>query len=180
VFEAVQAFRERRRPLDLYHSALVLRVPDGRYVVEVTPVGDRPSAARGVVGEGPIASRHLAALRIFRYEVRCWRNGLIPDVEEAVGGAQRLTGDSAQARRLLELVRSVPLPVWGRDELGAGEMWNSNSVTAWLLASAGLPADRIRPPAGGSAPGWRAGVVVARRHPLACGPLPALRIVRLG
>ena len=42
------------------------------------------------------------------------------------------------ARRLLDLVATVPTPVWGRDELDAGEMWNSNSV--------GRVADRHRRP----------------------------------
>jgi hypothetical protein len=68
------------------------------------------------------------------------------------------------ARRLLELVGSLPNPVWGRDQLGTGEMWNSNSVTAWLLARSGLPTDAIRPPAGGRAPGWQAGLATARRQ----------------
>jgi hypothetical protein len=53
--------------------------------------------------------------------------------------------------------------VWGRDEQGAGEMWNSNSFIAWLIASSGLDAESIHVPAGGRAPGWRAGLVVARR-----------------
>ena len=75
-----------------------------------------------------------------------------------------LSREPARARRLLELVGSVPSPVWGRDELGAGEMWNSNSVIAWLLARAGLPVEAIRPPAGGRAPGWAAGVAAARRQ----------------
>jgi len=34
IWEAIHARRERRRPLDLYHTALVVRVPEGRYVVE--------------------------------------------------------------------------------------------------------------------------------------------------
>jgi hypothetical protein len=68
------------------------------------------------------------------------------------------------ARGLLELVGSLPNPVWGRDELGTGEMWNSNSVIAWLLAHSGLPTEAIRPPAGGRAPGWHAGLVTARRQ----------------
>jgi hypothetical protein len=59
-------------------------------------------------------------------------------------------------------VGSVPLPVWGRDELGTGEMWNSNSVIAWLLARSGVETEAIRPPAGGRAPGWDAGLLVAR------------------
>jgi hypothetical protein len=41
-------------------------------------------------------------------------------------------------------------------------MWNSNSTIAWLIARAGLDAESIQPPAGGRAPGWRAGVAVAR------------------
>jgi hypothetical protein len=58
----------------------------------------------------------------------------------------------------------VPTPVWGRDELHAGEMWNSNSFTAWLIARSGLDADAIQPPKCGRAPGWNAGLVVARRQ----------------
>ena len=67
------------------------------------------------------------------------------------------------ARRLLELVGSLPTPVWGREELGTGEMWNSNSVIAWLLARSGQATDAIRPSAGGRAPGWQAGLAVAHR-----------------
>jgi hypothetical protein len=58
-------------------------------------------------------------------------------------------------------VAAVPTPVWGRDELGTGEMWNSNSMIAWVIASAGLPADRIQPPPHGRAPGWAAGLRTA-------------------
>jgi hypothetical protein len=64
---------------------------------------------------------------------------------------------------VLELVPRVPTPVWGRDELQTGEMWNSNSLISWLIASVGLDVDAIAPPAGGRAPGWDAGIVVARR-----------------
>ena len=47
----------------------------------------------------------------------------VPDVRgEPVGGARRLTTDPRAARRLLDLVPAVPTPVWGRDELHAGEM----------------------------------------------------------
>jgi hypothetical protein len=95
--------------------------------------------------------------------VRRWRGGAIPDVDEAVESPQQLTTDPDVARRVLELAPHVPTAVWGRDELGAGEMWNSNSTTAWLIARCGLPAESINPPAGGRAPGWRAGLVVARR-----------------
>ena len=62
------------------------------------------------------------------------------------------------------MVPSVPTPVWGRDELRAGEMWNSNSVVAWVLTRIGLHADAGQPPNHGRAPGWKAGVTVAQRQ----------------
>jgi hypothetical protein len=39
-----------------------------------------------------------------RYEVRRWRDGLIPDAAEAVESPQRLSDDPGTSRRLLELV----------------------------------------------------------------------------
>jgi hypothetical protein len=163
VFEAVQAARERRPRCALYHAALVVEVGGERHAIEVAPSPDGDAASRGVVATGAVGSRWAGLLRLFRYEVRCWRGGSIPDLAEAVGGACRLTSDPLAAGRLLDLVPTVPTPVWGRDELGAGEMWNSNSMIAWLIATAGLPAERLRPPSRGRAPGWDAGLEVARR-----------------
>jgi hypothetical protein len=65
---------------------------------------------------------------------------------------------------VLDLAPEAPTPVWGRDELGAGEMWNSNSLISWLIACSGLQVDSIQPPPGGRAPGWDAGLVVAHRQ----------------
>jgi hypothetical protein len=168
VFEALAARLERRPPCDLYHSALGVRVPAGRFVIEQTPIPDSDGAERGVVAEGAVGSRWAGRFRILRYEVRRWCGGIIPDVNEAIESPQRLTDDPDVAQRVLDLAPHVPTAVWGRDELAAGEMWNSNSIIAWLIASSGLPAESIHPPAGGRAPGWRAGVVVARRQ----GTLP--------
>jgi hypothetical protein len=106
----------------------------------------------------------MARFRVFRYEVRRWRDGVIADAAEAVASPQLLSDDPILAHRLLDLVGSLPSPVWGRDELGTGEMWNSNSVIAWVFAQSGLPTDAIHPPAGGRAPGWQAGLVTARRQ----------------
>jgi hypothetical protein len=163
IFEAVAARLDRRPPRDLYHSALEVRVPEGRFVIEQAPVRDGNGAKRGVVAEGPVAIRSAGRFRILRYEVRRWGGGNIPDVDEAVESPQRLTDDPEAARRVLDLVADVPTPVWGRDELAAGEMWNSNSLIAWLIARGGLDAESIRAPSGGRAPGWHAGLVVARR-----------------
>jgi hypothetical protein len=168
VFEAIEAGRQHRQRCDLYHSALVVELDDERYTIEVAPSPDADEASRGVAGTGAVGSRYAGWVRLFRYEVRCWRGGSIPDLGEAAGGPRRLTSDPQVARMLLELVRTVPMPVWGRDELEAGEMWNSNSVIAWLIAMAGLLTDFLRPPARGRAPGWHAGLEVARRGG-ACG-----------
>ena len=162
-FEALAALAARRRPLDLYHAALELASPEGRFTIEIAPVPDADAAARGVVGEGAVGSRIAGRLRIFRYELRCWRDGTIPDLEEAVQSPVRLSADPDRARCLLASLTAVPMPVWGRDELGAGEMWTSNSTVAWLLCRAGIEAERIALPAGGRAPGWDAGIAVARR-----------------
>ena len=94
--------------------------------------------------------------------VRCWRDGRIPDIGEAVDSPRRLTSDPELAQGVLELIRDVPTPVWGRDELGTGDMWNSNSVVSWVIVRSGLDSDAIHPPRGGRAPGRDAGLLVAR------------------
>lgn len=163
IYEAVKARLERRRPLNLYHTALTVRVPEGRFVIEnAWPSPDANTASRGVVLEGPVFGRRIARFRPFRYEVRCWGDGVIADASEAIESPQIVSDDPLRAHHLLGLVASVPSLVWGRDERGTGEMWNSNSVISWLLARTGLPVDHIRPPTGGRAPGWLAGIAVAR------------------
>jgi hypothetical protein len=162
-YEAIMARLDRRPVCDLYHSALVVFVPEGRYVVENTPVYDYRGRERGVVFEGAVGARWAGRLRIFRYEMRRWLDGVIPDIGEAVDSPRRLTGDLRDAQRLLALMPHMPVLVWGRDEMRTGEMWNSNSMISWLIARTGLDVDAITPPAGGRAPGWDAGVVVATR-----------------
>ena len=115
-------------------------------------------AERGVVAEGSVGARATGRFRVFRYEVRRWRDGVIPDLAEAVESPRRLSDDPDCARRLLELVPEAPTPVWGRDELGAGEMWNSNSLISWLIARSGLAVHAIHPPTG------RTGSRLASRH----------------
>lgn len=164
LYEAIVARLKGRPVFDLYHSGLEVFVPEGRYVIEQTPVVNDDGPERGVVAEGPVGARWLGRSRLFRYEVRRWRDGRIPDVDEAVDSPRHLSSDLGPARRLLELVPKVPRLTWGRDEARTGEMWNSNSIISWLLASSDLDVDRIKPPSGGRAPGWNAGILVARRR----------------
>jgi len=165
IYESMAARIGGRAACDLYHTALEVRGAAGRFVIEMTPVHDNDGGRRGVVAQGAVGSRLAGRFRIFRYEVRRWRDGIIPDAGEAVASPQPVTADPREVQRLLDLVPHVPTPVWGRDERGAGEMWNSNSLISWLIVRSGPNVETIRPPAGGRAPGWDAGVVVARRDP---------------
>jgi hypothetical protein len=164
IFEAVQARRRHRSVRDLYHSALRVRLGAQRFVIEMTPVLGGRIADRGVVREGPVGFRFLGRSPLFRYEVRRWRDGTIPDVAEAVAGPHVVSADPGRAREVLRLAPLVPALVWGRDESRTGEMWNSNSLTAWLLARSGHRMETIGPPDHGRAPGWQAGLALAGRH----------------
>ncbi len=162
LYEALAATVARRPRCALFHSALHLHADGATSAVEMAPVwtghGDR-----GVVAEGPVGASRLGRWRLFRYEVRCWSGGSIPDLADAVGGPVRVSDDADVARRAVGLVPDVPTVTWGRDELATGEMWNSNSLVSWLLTRAGVDTGRFAPPEGARAPGWDAGVAVARR-----------------
>lgn len=176
-YERLVALGQRRSPRPLFHAALVAETAErGRCVVEMTPIPRRDGFDdRGVVTRGAVGSRLLGRARIFRYEIRCWPNGTIPDIGEAVDSPVLISADPDEVARLLDVLPHVPAGVWGRDEAQAGEMWNSNSVVAWSLERAGV-ADRAGlPPKHGRAPGWDAGIVVARRlGAAACAPPAAV------
>jgi hypothetical protein len=163
VYEWLSARREGRAPLDLYHAGLMVCSDDVTYAVEMGPVWNVSDDDRGVVCEGPVGTRWLGRFRAFRYEVRCWAGGRIPDIAEAVDSPLRTTTDRDQVAAVLTVLHDLPRLTWGRDELGTGEMWNSNSVVAYTLARAGHDMDLIHPPARGRAPGWGAGLRLAAR-----------------
>jgi hypothetical protein len=163
-YEALKALVERRPRRALYHSALQIDVSDDRFVIESAPTPNVRGEERGVVASGPVGMKWLGRFRLFRYEIRRWRGGVIPDLTYAVSSPVRVASDLVRAQRILDLNPSVPTPVWGRDELRTGDMWNSNSLISWLLARAGIDTEPLQPPPGGRAPGWSAGLVVARRQ----------------
>ena len=164
VYETISSRIQRRPRCDVYHTALEIRMPGGLYAVEMTPVPNRRGWERGVVAEGAVGTRWAGRLRIFRYEIRRWCDGVIPDLSYAVAGPTRVTDDPAVAHRIFDLLPSTPTPTWGRDELRAGEMWSCNSIVSWVLTRAGLDSDAIPLPPHGRAPGWDAGIEVARRR----------------
>ena len=163
-FEALAARHGRRERCDLYHSALQVQLGNELFVIEMAPVWGNEGSERGVVGEGAVGHHYLGRSKYFRYEVRRWRDGVIPDLSYAVASPQRLSTEEALAQVVLDLVPAFPLATWGRDEQQAGDMWNSNSLVAWLLARSGHDPVRVNLPAHGRAPGWSAGLVVAARE----------------
>lgn len=163
-YEAIAAALQRRPRCALYHSALELVLPEGRFMVEMTPVPDGDGDERGVVAEGPVGLRAAGRLRLFRYEVRRWRDGIVPDLHLAVASPVHVSHDLDVVRAVFDALPHVPTLVWGRDERRAGEMWSCNSITSWALTVAGVDVSTIPLPPGGRAPGWDAGSVVGREH----------------
>lgn len=153
------AARERRPTVALFHAALEVVDQGEKYVIEMAPAWGVPASERGVVAHGPVGWRCLVRSRFFRYEVRRWHDGVIPDrlwaVEELI-----VTTDAATVRQLLELIPQVPQLIWGQTVAPTRDMWNSNSLISWALAKAGIQAD-LTPPRGGRAPGWAARLAIA-------------------
>jgi hypothetical protein len=161
-WELLEARLEHRSPLHLFHTALELFVDDRRYVIEMTPAWGQPTGVRGVVRTGPVGLRALGHFRLFRYEVRAWLDGTLPDRRYAVESPVTIPLTSGTARDLLENLARVPSLTWGRRVPPGRDMWNSNSLISWLLTSVGVDATLFVPPTHGRAPGWDAGIAQAR------------------
>lgn len=163
-WELVEAARDHRVPRPLFHAALEATAGGHRFVIEMAPRWPAPKGAdRGVVVTGPVGLRALGQSRLFRYEVRCWQDGLLPDREWALGGPVTVARDEETAQLLIRHTHDVPALTWGRHVPPSKDMWNSNSVVSWLLQGAGVPSvSALLPPGGGRAPGWAAGLALAQ------------------
>ncbi|HMR49569.1 MAG TPA: hypothetical protein PKE40_11425 [Arachnia sp.] len=161
LWEAIRARREHRAAHQLFHAALEVFADRHRYVIEMTPAWGWHDKGRNVVATGPVLSPRLGRSRLFRYEVRCWDGGEIPDKAYAPVPPLLFSLGPEQAVSLVQRVAGVPRHVWGRDPGGTGDMWNSNSVVSWLLCAVDVDAAALVPPCDGSAPGWAAGVAIA-------------------
>ena len=173
VYEAISALITRRPRRDIFHTALIITVPSGRFTIEMTPIPDGDGASRGVVAEGPVGLHMAGRMRLFRYEVRCWRDGTIPDLGFAVASPIRVTDDAVVAQRVLDLLPSVPTHTWGRDEFGVGDMWSCNSIISWVLSTAGIDTGSITFPPNARAPGWDAGITAAHHQRPLCASVAA-------
>lgn len=164
LWEAIEAARSRRPRAMLFHSALKLAAgPDRVYTIELTPAFIGSPVPPLVTG--PVGFRGADRFRLFRYQLRCLPGATLPDEQWAVESPVRLTDDCETVRRLLALAPAIPRYVWGRRVDGTREMWTSDSVISWLLVRSGIDLSAVSPPRGGRAPGWYAGLSIARREP---------------
>ncbi|HEU4319637.1 MAG TPA: hypothetical protein VFS66_06110 [Acidimicrobiia bacterium] len=163
LYERVHAWHDRRPARTLLHTALEIYVDGTHTVVECAwPSPNSDTQSRGVVGEGPVFARWLGRFRPFRYEIRFWKDGLISDRAYATDVTE-LVADREIVMQARDWVSRVPLSTWGRDDLDVGDMWNSNSVVAYVLAGAGFDVIELASTVAGRAPGLLAGVVAAGR-----------------
>jgi hypothetical protein len=160
-WEAFEAARARRSRAILVHSALKI-VPGegGTRTLELMPAFVRTGAAPLVTGA--VGVRGADRLTLFRYQLVLLPAEKLPDEAWAIGEPLRLADDCAAIDRLLALAPSAPNHVWGRRVRGTAEMWTSDSVISWLLVRAGIDPSGAGPPPGTRAPGWEAGLRLAR------------------
>jgi len=98
-WELLDAFRAHRAPQLLFHAAMEVSTEGHRYVIEMAPQWAGPKEEdRGVVVTGPVGLRVLGRSSLFRYEVRCWRDGTLLDREWAVGGPAIVADDDGTAQ----------------------------------------------------------------------------------
>ena len=108
-------------------------------------------------------------------KIRRWRDGQIPDIDQAVGSPVRLTEDVEVAKGILALLPSIPTPMWGRDEFQTGEMWNRTRLSPGSWCAPGSMLETIHPPANGRAPGWEAGLAIAAQRSQLRSSITAIR-----
>src|SRR4051794_25379928 len=100
-YEAITAALAHRPRAELFHAAVEVHVAGQRYVIEQAPVPAADRVEGGVVAGGPVGFPAAGRWRIFRYEIRRWPDGVIPDLAWAVGGPRRVTTDAHVARAVL-------------------------------------------------------------------------------
>ena len=154
-FEAVAAVLGHRRACASTDSALLVRAGGG-FVIELAPF---PATTPLDAVWWPLV-RSAQWSRVapgfpLRGSLLAGRDH--PRRRRGRRGPRRLSDDPERATAP-RLVPHVPTPVWGRDELRTGEMWNSNSLISWLLTRCGLDIEPINPLTGGT------GARLAGRH----------------
>ena len=173
VFEALEAARQHRQRCDVYHAALVVELDGDRYTIEIAPSPNADEASRGVVATGAVGSRYarLAAPVSLRDPLLARR----VNPRSRLGGrrpppAHQRSTDRPPATRPHRDRAHARL---GTRRARSGREWNSNSDDR-LADRHRRSVDRdLRPPPRGRAPGWDAGLEVARRSEASSGSEPA-------
>lgn len=162
LWEAFEAARARRRRCRLVHAGLRLCPGEsGPFTLELMPAWQ---GGRGTpLATGSVGFRGADRFALFRYQLHCDDGGTFPDERWAIGEPLVVSRESGVPERILALAAKVPRYTWGRRVRGTSEMWTSDSVVSWLLTRAGIDLAQFGPPPGTRAPGWQAGLEIARR-----------------
>jgi hypothetical protein len=165
-WERLRALKAGRSPRELLHVALEVQLDSStKFVIELVPAGFGPArTSTGVVGNGPILSRALGWMRMFQYEIRRWKNGVVEAKDKSTRPPSTYVITRDQALQIIDGASRAPRHPWGQDVLGNGDMWNSNSLVSFVLVSAGMDPAAIEPPASADWPGWDTGVALARTN----------------
>lgn len=97
LYEAMVATLHHRPRFDLHHSVLIVRWNGHAFAIEMAPVWAVHASDRGVTAEGPVGMPSWGRARVFRYEIRCWPDGTLPDVAAAVDSPRRVSTDETKA-----------------------------------------------------------------------------------
>ncbi len=150
LYESWAAWREHRDRAALFHAGLMLRLDDTAFAVEMGPVWNVTEPDRGVLLEGPSARGGSAVSGLPATRCGAGRAATFPDLARRCDPVRTTHEPGTVAGRPGRAPAAAAAHTWGRDELGAGEMWNSNSAVAWhsrAPATTWTPSDR-RPAAG--------------------------------
>lgn len=110
-WELWDAARTKRAPQPLFHAALEVFTTQTRHVIEMAPAWGQADAARQVVATGPVGVRPLGRWALFRYEVRCWDGGDIPDRGYAVDKPVRIPLAAGDAESMVARIAAVSATV---------------------------------------------------------------------
>lgn len=151
LYEAMVATLHHRARLDPYHSASIVQWNNQAFAIEMAPAWAVHAPDRGVTGAGPVGMPSWGRARLFRYEIRCWPDGAIPDVADAVDSPRRVSTNETKADAYSNRrPPSLPPPAAATSKTGerpvglgeglAGDHWTGPTVMAILPRT--VPASR--------------------------------------
>ena len=162
-YEAISARRARRTAAAICSTRRWRSRAGGhRFVVEMTPAWGSAHTSAGSVASGPVAFQLLGRSRFFRYEVHCWRDGVIPTGTTRSVIPRCVSNDPDDRRSHPGPRSAVPNAHDGVATTSApGTCGTPTRSLPGCCPGRGSRTADVHPPRNGRAPGWRAGLVAS-------------------